>query len=144
MIRNFLSLLLIVGLSFSVIGCGTVNGPPSQETSTPLEESFEIFSALELSDFMKLYQSGSYVMIDVRTPEEIAGGKIASEALEIDYYSDDFQANLDQLDKTRKYLVYCRSGRRSGLTMEIMENLGFSEAYDLNGGILEFIQAQNM
>ena len=80
------------------------------------------------------------MMIDVRTPEEIAEGKIAAEALEIDYYADDFRARLDRLDKSKKYLVYCRSGRRSGLTMEIMKELGFSEAYDLSGGILTFYE----
>ena len=43
-----------------------------------------------------------------------------------------------QGDKNKNYLVYCRSGNRSGSSLEIMEELGFKEAYHISGGLSEW------
>ena len=42
---------------------------------------------------------------------------------------------LDQLDKDMVILLYCRSGSRSGNTLEMMQELGFREVYNMLGGI---------
>ncbi|MBM4241173.1 MAG: rhodanese-like domain-containing protein [Euryarchaeota archaeon] len=39
------------------------------------------------------------------------------------------------MDKNKKYLIYCRSGRRSGKTLKKMKNLGYKEVYGLTGGM---------
>lgn len=85
--------------------------------------------------FESYIQTGSYTIIDIRTPEEIAQGKITNNALEIDFYDDDFRDELSQLDPNDNYLIYCRSGNRSGQTLEILDELGFKNTYDLDGGI---------
>jgi rhodanese-related sulfurtransferase len=76
-----------------------------------------------------------FVILDVRTPEEFSEEHIAG-AVNIDFYADTFRDEMDELDKDKTYLVYCRSGGRSGNTMEIMEDLGFQEAYNVLDGIL--------
>lgn len=78
--------------------------------------------------------NADFVILDVRTPEEYANEHIAESVL-LDFYADDFEDELDKLDKSKTYLVYCRSGNRSSKTMPVMEDLGFIEIYDMGGGI---------
>ncbi len=99
------------------------------------DERLRNFSAVSPYMFTELYNTGEYVVIDVRTPGEIAEGKIVQDALEINFYDEDFRDKLNALDKSQKYLVYCRSGSRSGQTIRIMNELGFEQVYDLEGGM---------
>lgn len=75
------------------------------------------------------------VLLDARTPGEIAEGKIAG-ALEIDFKNVNHKAELAKLDKQKEYLVYCRSGRRSGLMMDEMKAQGFDNVNNLDGGFI--------
>jgi rhodanese-related sulfurtransferase len=74
------------------------------------------------------------VLIDIRTPEEFNEGHIEN-AINIDFYANDFSNQIDSLDKEKTYYIYCRSGRRSGLALKEFEKLGFKEVYDLRNGI---------
>lgn len=73
------------------------------------------------------------VFLDVRTPSEISDGKIKN-AIELDFRSDDFQEQLLKLPKNDEYVVYCRSGNRSGQAMEMMKQSGFQKVKNLSGG----------
>jgi rhodanese-related sulfurtransferase len=76
--------------------------------------------------------------LDVRTPEEVEDGVIG-DAIHHDIYNPQaFMEALQGLDKSRNYYVYCRSGNRSGQACAIMSSLGFTNAYNLTGGILEW------
>jgi rhodanese-related sulfurtransferase len=76
------------------------------------------------------------VILDVRTEDEYNEGIIPN-AINIDFYKgQDFISELEKLDKNKNYFVYCRSGARSGKTCEMMNELGFENAYNLAGGIL--------
>ncbi|MDD5210334.1 MAG: rhodanese-like domain-containing protein [Elusimicrobiales bacterium] len=75
------------------------------------------------------------VFIDVRTPEEHAAGYIEKTDLVIDFKATDFKDKLSKLDRNVKYLIYCRSGHRSGLALAMMKDLGFAEYHDIEGGI---------
>ena len=81
-----------------------------------------------------LGQQPDLVVLDIRTPKEFGEGHIAG-ALNIDYYDDKFKQNLSQLDKTKTYLVHCRSGGRSGRSLKLFEELGFENIIHLDGGI---------
>jgi rhodanese-related sulfurtransferase len=80
------------------------------------------------------------VTLDVRTPEEFDEVRIAG-ASNIDFYAPDFNDRLDALDKTLPYFVYCRSGNRSGQTLDTMRELGFEQVYNLDGGIVAWNEA---
>jgi rhodanese-related sulfurtransferase len=78
------------------------------------------------------------IILDVRTPEEVSEGYIP-QALNLDIYlGQDFLAELENLDKSKNYYVYCRSGNRSGQACAIMNSLGFKNAYNLEGGFMEW------
>ena len=76
------------------------------------------------------------IVLDVRTEDEFGEGNIPN-AINIDIYKGQgFVYKLEELDKTKTYYVYCRSGARSGQACKIMNELGFEKAYNLTGGIL--------
>lgn len=64
------------------------------------------------------------VLIDVRTPEEFAAGHLEG-AINIDVNSPDFATKIGELDPAGAYIVYCRSGNRSGQAMAQMQAAGF-------------------
>lgn len=81
------------------------------------------------------------VVVDIRTAEEHAAGYIPGTTLVLDYYAPDFRDRLSGLDKSAGYLLYCRSGRRSGAALEVMAQLGFAEARHIAGGITAWAAA---
>lgn len=83
-------------------------------------------------EFKERLKAG-WQLVDVRTPEEYNAGHI-EEAMLIDYYKPDFKDKVGELDKSGKYLLYCRTGVRSSKARGIMEALGFEEVADLAGG----------
>ena len=76
-------------------------------------------------------------VIDVRTPEEFAEGHLADATL-IDFYDADFADQIAALPTDQEYVLYCRSGNRSGQTFALMEELGFEQVYDMDGGIIDY------
>lgn len=75
------------------------------------------------------------VVLDVRTEEEYQSGHLEG-ALQHDYYeTESFKSFLEGLDKSKTYMIYCRSGGRSGTALDMMEQMGFAKVYNLDGGI---------
>lgn len=79
-------------------------------------------------------------VLDVRTPEEYAEAHLEG-AMLLDFYAEDFEARVDQLDRSALYLLYCRSGNRSAQARALMARLGFEEVYDIDGGIVAWLDA---
>ncbi|WP_026753761.1 rhodanese-like domain-containing protein [Sediminibacter sp. Hel_I_10] len=78
------------------------------------------------------------VILDVRTQDEVEEGMIP-EALHIDIHKGQgFIDELEKLDKSKSYYVYCRSGARSNQACAVMNQLGFDKAYNLLGGFNEW------
>ncbi len=78
------------------------------------------------------------VILDVRTEAECDEGSI-EKAINIDIHKGQtFIDEIMALDKSKNYYVYCRSGARSEKACQIMNELGFENAYNLLGGILEW------
>lgn len=86
----------------------------------------------------QLANDDNAVILDVRTDDEVAEGIIPN-AIHIDIYKgQEFINEIEALDKSKNYYVYCRSGNRSGQACKIMEELGFENAYNLEGGMLQW------
>lgn len=91
------------------------------------------FVDADVKEFKEMMTKDNTMILDVRTPQETAEGMIEG-AIEIDYKADGFDAKLDQLDKNKTYLVYCKSGGRSGRTANKMIDKGFKNVVNLKGG----------
>ncbi len=74
------------------------------------------------------------VLLDVRTEEEVEQGHIPG-ALNLDIYKgQEFVEELEKLDKSKNYYVYCRSGARSAQACTVMDQMGFNNTYNLLEG----------
>lgn len=116
-----LSLLLTFSIPLSFAG-----PPPIMATISP-KDSAKIIQINASNTKFKI--------LDVRTPAEFKSGHLADANL-LDYYSPTFKKELGKLSKEKTYLIYCRSGGRSGKTLEMMKALGFTKVYNMSGGIL--------
>jgi len=76
-------------------------------------------------------------VIDVRTPEEFAAGHL-DQAINIDWLDDNFEANVQKLDKTKPVFVYCKTNTRSPRAARKLEELGFTTIYNMQGGLLKW------
>jgi rhodanese-related sulfurtransferase len=86
------------------------------------------------------YISQGYIVIDVRTTEEFREGHIQGEVL-INFYDPGFKTKISELDKNGKYLVFCRSGNRSGKAALHMNQIGIKNAINIAGGIIAWKKA---
>lgn len=81
------------------------------------------------------------LIIDIRTSAEFREGHLEG-ARQIDFLEDDFSAKIRKLDRTRAYLIHCRSGGRSSHSLALWKKLGFKKVYHLDGGILAWEKAR--
>jgi rhodanese-related sulfurtransferase len=105
----------------------------------PLEQITENITIQQAHDIINAVPADPrLVILDVRTPTEFSSGHIAG-AANLDVNSDvnslTFTEDVNNLDKTKMYVVYCKAGTRSAKALNIMKNLGFREAYNMQGGI---------
>ena len=123
--RSIATLVLAAALVLSACGSDTA--------------AFELIDAGEAQGLLAAPPE-ELVVLDVRTSDEFDAGHI-EESVNIDFYAADFANQLDSLDKDVPYFVYCRSGNRSATTIETMQGLGFTEVYELDGGIISWAEA---
>ena len=135
LMRLVLSILLLIGVVLPGGCVGTEIETPTQETPTRIIENVTPQEAFTL--IQDNQNNPDFVIIDVRTPEEFAEEHIEN-ATNIDSRSETFRDELNQLGKNQTYLIYCRSGSRSGNALDIMAELNFREVYNMLGGINEW------
>jgi len=86
----------------------------------------------------QLENDNNSFVLDVRTPEEMEEGYIPG-ATNIDIYlGQGFLDEIEKLDKSKNYYVYCRSGNRSAQACAIMNSIGIENAYNLEGGFMNW------
>lgn len=124
--RKTTVVLSLLVASLFAVACGS----SSEQTSTGIR----VVSPSDASSIQNEPPEG-LVVLDVRTPEEFAEGHLEGATM-IDFYSPDFRDRLAELDPDQPYLIYCRSGNRSGQTRAILEELEFGDVADVDGGIV--------
>ena len=78
------------------------------------------------------------VILDVRTDDEWSEGIITDAILNDIYKGQGFIYRLEELDKTKNYYVYCKAGGRSAQACSIMNQMGFENTYNLEGGFMNW------
>lgn len=97
------------------------------------------YTDLDVAAFKAKMADSGIVLLDVRTPEETAEGMIEG-AGQLDFEASNFEAEVVKLDKNKTYLIYCRSGNRSGQACTYMAEKGFKHLYNLKGGYLAWTE----
>jgi phage shock protein E len=124
-----LSLLLLAGLA------AACNQQPSQPTATTAPVAAPAATAptaaINTPAAKQLLAKPATEVLDVRTPVEFMTGHLA-QAHNLNVSNDDFAQQVTQLDTSKTYVVYCRSGKRSSKAADIMYQHGFRHV--VNGG----------
>lgn len=93
-------------------------------------------SPVEAATLIEQHQKDSnFVLLDIRTPGEYKSGHIKNAAL-LDFRSATFSRSLEQLNKNKTYLIYCRSANRSGKALAMMKKMGFTRVYNMGKGLV--------
>jgi phage shock protein E len=88
-------------------------------------------------EFSEVIAQPGVIILDVRTPEEFNAGHIEN-AININVADSNFSSEVSKLDKNATVAVYCRSANRSAVATKEMAELGFTDMYDMQGGIIDW------
>jgi rhodanese-related sulfurtransferase len=129
--------LVLLAFLGSLAGCTgdsvTITTPTSE--GSPVIKNINPLQADELIKTNK--DNTNFVILDVRTPSEYIEGHLKN-SVNLDYNAADFKDKVNNLNKNKTYLVYCRTSNRSASAVKIMAELGFKDIFHMTGGIVEW------
>ncbi|WP_297205738.1 rhodanese-like domain-containing protein [uncultured Brachyspira sp.] len=133
-----ISFVVLLSLIISCSNSSSSSSSSQQQTNTAAS-----YKNLTVDEVITLWKSNTnIILIDVRTPDEIKETGTIEGATNIDFKAADFKDNVSALDKSKEYIVFCRTGNRSGQASQIMADLGFTNVNNLNNaGYDEFSKA---
>ena len=131
---------------FMVLGAVVLTGCVDRDDRSPVAAQSHpaqqtAVRTVSVAQFAAALRNTDAVVLDVRTPQEFATGRLRADARNINFYDADFRAQLAQLDKTKTYLIYCRSGNRSGKARAMMRAMGFRDVVELDGGVNAWLRS---
>lgn len=88
----------------------------------------------------QLFEQPETTVLDIRTPREVAQARLPG-AVAIDIMGPEFAQRIDALDRDGHYLLYCRTGNRTSSARGLMNQLGFNDVADIDGGIIAWANA---
>ena len=125
---------------FAAVACAFLVRPPVLRAQGAAGE-YPNLSPAEARDLLaKRSGDPGFVLLDVRTPKEFDAERIAG-AVIVDYNSPSFRDNMAKLDRSKSYLVYCRTGNRTNGAVKVMRELGFRNVSVIGGGITKWKEA---
>jgi rhodanese-related sulfurtransferase len=101
---------------------------------TPKAQSLKLISTDEMIELM---DTEEIQLVDVRTPSEYNEGHVP-DAQNINFYDENFDQQIETLDKSKPIIVYCKSGGRSAKCASKLVEKGFEKIYDLEGGFSQW------
>lgn len=111
----------------------SATGDTVSETSGAAAEPYKEAPMLDVATFDKGIQKSKSVVLDVRMPQEFEQGHIEG-AININFFDPNFKYQLLELEKNKKYYVYCKNDARSERAAEFMLKNDYPEVYVLDGG----------
>jgi rhodanese-related sulfurtransferase/rubrerythrin len=87
----------------------------------------------EVRNYLEQHGPEEYILLDVRQPEEYEEGHMPGSRL---IPVGELHQRLDELDRTKPAIVYCRAGVRGANAAGVLLNAGFDDVWNMSGGIL--------
>jgi rhodanese-related sulfurtransferase len=136
--RRLISSCLLAAV---VVLGATACGDDSSSGATTVSTANAALSKVTPQQGQELVQQlgAELTVIDVRTADEYASGHLEG-AVNYDIEGGQFSALVEPLDRSKPYMVYCHSGRRSAIAADAMVAAGFTQIYDV-GGIADWLAA---
>ncbi len=98
-------------------------------------QNSQTLSATEFA--AKIKELPAAPILDVRTPDEFSKGHLVN-ALNYDWNGNEFEKQIASLDKSNPVFVYCLSGGRSSSAANKMRSDGFTQVYEMDGGVMKW------
>lgn len=130
---HFTLLFCLFALGLTVIACNSSSTTETKENSTESSSTDPAEHKLDKEAFTAAIKKSGAVVIDVRMPAEFEQGHIEG-AININFFDPEFKHQLLDLDKDKKYYLYCKNETRSYRSMKFMETNDFKHVYMLKGG----------
>lgn len=131
--KNLLLFALTASLMLGACSSGTQQNSATSEASATAKVS-------NLSPKQFQEKSANGVILDVRTPGEVAQGKIPN-ATVIDYYQPNFLDLVLEIPKDQEIYIYCAVGARSLEAAQLLAQQGYTKVNHLQGGIQAWYQS---
>jgi len=93
------------------------------------------YADLSPKEFKSAFEKEAAILLDVRTPQEVASGTIENASV-IDYYDSEFSNKISMIQKDKTVYVYCKSGGRSSKAAQLLVQSGQAKVVNLKGGIM--------
>jgi rhodanese-related sulfurtransferase len=140
--RTLLIVVLFFIVSVALSGCmGDKKSVNNTVTDTKVSEK-NTYMNINVTQGKEMINKGDVFILDVRRPDEYASGHIKNSTLLAvqDIPANELDIKLKELPMDKPILVYCRSGSRSVAASTILVNNGFSQVYNMQGGITEWMK----
>ncbi|OWV24564.1 sulfurtransferase [Fibrobacter sp. UWB2] len=106
-----------------------------QPAAAVVEQNVATITTVDWNKAFEMNKAGA-VLIDVRTPAEVAKGMASAAAINIPL--QEMPQRLGEFPKDKDLLIYCRSGKRSMAASKFLVEKGFTRVFNVEGGILAF------
>ncbi len=137
MTRSSVITMLVALLLLAACSSPAASSPPVDVVGNQVSVSEGNYTDVSVNELQVMQAKKDFTFVNVHIPFE---GDIAGTDLSIPY--DQIAQNLDKLpDKTAKIVLYCRSGRMSAIAAETLVGLGYSDIWNLSGGMAAWEQA---
>lgn len=111
----------------------------AENNKNSVNQEVKIAKDISVKEYKELINSDA-IILDVRRPIEFNAGHLKN-AININYFDDDFIDQVMKLDNTKTLLIHCASGGRSAGAMAKLKNRGFSKMYNMLGGFTAWERA---
>lgn len=132
---------LLLGLAFILAGCGaaatsptspTATAPAAAQVGTPVKTSSGTYTNLKPAELKAMLDKKDFFLVDVHTPPE---GRLPKTDARVPFDQVNQQIGKLPADKGAKIVITCRSGRMSSIASETLVKLGYTNIYNLDGGM---------
>jgi rhodanese-related sulfurtransferase len=130
----------LIGIVFVALGVAACSSPPALVTATKVSVAGGTYTNVSPAQLKQMLATKDFVLINVHVPY---AGELAQTDAFIPY--NDIEQNLAKLpaDKNAKIVLYCSSGHMSGIAVNTLIKLGYTNIWNLEGGMASWESAGN-
>ncbi|MBI4186357.1 MAG: rhodanese-like domain-containing protein [Chloroflexi bacterium] len=131
--RAGIILVILASMALVLSACGRTSPAPSYGVEVKVDGGS--YRDITVAQLKSMLENKDFLLVNVHIPYE---GEIAGTDLFVPF--DKIEQNLSRLpgDKGAKLVLYCRSDRMSSIAAGTMVGLGFSDIWNLDGGMMEW------
>jgi len=136
--RRFIIWLILAAVLVAACTSSTPTQPAVEVEGKKVSVDGGSYTDVSVTELQTMLVDKDFTFVNVHVPFE---GNIAQTDVSIAY--DQIDQNLDKLpsDKNAKIVLYCRSGRMSAIAAKTLVGLGYTNIWNLSGGMVAWEQA---